>query len=245
MDLRVCNFREKKGLNPKKVEIIKGSGYGICQDEDMFFIKELIASKNRKWKNGILEYYKNLNTYFNSTFLLEENNKLVDDYIALYEEMYIPKSIVMNVSLDGFAKDIKRKIIVNNNISIDSFCRAIITSMRGDMSHLYTIKMNKKYYDENILSEELNYLELTVGKRLKVLYDFGDNWVFNVRVSKIINGYNPKEFEILGGVGYGIVDDCGGVYGLYNVFNDTSEYFKKRDINEFNLDELQKLVDKS
>ncbi len=237
-------MEKNDGLNIKKIEILDGQGYGICQSEDMFFIKELIYTKNKKWRENILDYYKTLNKYFNLKFLLDEVSKLIDDYGKLYEDMYSPKSIVMNVSLNGFDKEIKRKIIVNNNILIDKFCRAVIVSMQGEIDHLYTVKFNKRLSDENILDEKLSYLELSVGSKFKVIYDYGDNWQFNVRVSKVNSGFHDKEFEILSGLGYGIVEDCGGVNGLNAVFSGESCSFDSYDINEFNLDELQQHVDK-
>lgn len=243
-NLEFVVMEKNDGLNIKKIEILDGQGYGICQSEDMLFIKELIYTKNKKWRENILDYYKTLNKYFNLKFLLDEVSKLIDDYGKLYEEMYSPKSIVMNVSLNGFDKEIKRKIIVNNNILIDKFCRAVIVSMQGEIDHLYTVKFNKRLSDENILDEKLSYLELSVGSKFKVIYDYGDNWQFNVRVSKVNSGFYDKEFEILSGLGYGIVEDCGGVNGLNAVFNGESASFDPYDINEFNLDGLQKYVDK-
>ena len=243
-NLEFVVLEKNDGLNIKKIEILDGQGYGICQSEDMFFIKELIYTKNKKWRENILDYYKTLNKYFNLKFLLDEVSKLIDDYGKLYEDMYSPKSIVMNVSLNGFDKEIKRKIIVNNNILIDKFCRAVIVSMQGEIDHLYTVKFNKRLSDENILDEKLSYLELSVGSKFKVIYDYGDNWQFNVRVSKVNSGFHDKEFEILSGLGYGIVEDCGGVNGLNAVFSGESCSFDSYDINEFNLDELQQHVDK-
>jgi len=243
-NLEFVVLEKNDGLNIKKIEILDGQGYGICQSEDMLFIKELIYTKNKKWRENILDYYKTLNKYFNLKFLLDEVSKLIDDYGKLYEEMYSPKSIVMNVSLNGFDKEIKRKIIVNNNILIDKFCRAVIVSMQGEIDHLYTVKFNKRLSDENILDEKLSYLELSVGSKFKVIYDYGDNWQFNVRVSKVNSGFHDKEFEILSGLGYGIVEDCGGVNGLNAVFSGESCSFDPYDINEFNLDELQQHVNK-
>ncbi len=235
-------LEKNKDLNKQNIEVIDGSSYGICKEEDMYFINSLMTTDNKKWRDSILSHYKYLTNYFSSKFILEENNKMIIDYINLYEDLCSPKSIVMNVSLYGYAKEIKRKIVVNNNITIDKFCRAVIASMNGDMSHLYTIKMNKKWFDENILDEKLTYLELQVGTKFSVIYDYGDNWKFDIKVSKLIDGYSDKEFEIMTGIGCGIIDDCGGVYGLQNVFNDESD-FESCNINDFNLAELQKLVE--
>lgn len=242
-DLEFVVLEKNEDLNPQKIEIIDGFGYGICLNENVGFVKELMNPQNTKWKERVLSHSKTLSTYFNATFELEENNTLVREYIDLYEDMHQPKSIIMHISLNKFDKAIKRKIIVNNNILIDKFCRAIIASMNGDMEHLYTIKMNKKWYEDIILYEKLNYFDLSVGKKFNVIYDFGDAWQFNIRIAKIIDGYHEKDFEILNGKGYGIVDDCGGVYGLYDVFQGENDYFGPYDINEFNLDDLQKYVE--
>lgn len=237
-------LEKNKGLKNNQIEIIDGSGYGICSSEASYFIKNFINSQNENWKEDVLSHSKTLASYFNFKFVLDECNKKVNDYILIYQEGHKPKSLIMNIALEGFNKEIKRKIVVNNNILIDKFCRGIISSMNGYMDHLYTIKINKKWYDENVLDEKLSYLDLLIGNKFKVIYDYGDNWEFNVKVVKIIDGYNEKEFEVLEGIGYGIVEDCGGKQGLCNVFNGQSDYFEKEDINEFDLEETQKYIDK-
>lgn len=62
-------LKKNGNLNVNKMEIIDGVGYGICQNENMFFIRELIASKNKKWKNGVLNYYKTLNSFLTQIFV--------------------------------------------------------------------------------------------------------------------------------------------------------------------------------
>lgn len=66
---------------------------------------------------------------------------------------------------------------------------------------------------------------------------------FYVKVSKITDGFNEKEFEVIDGKGYGIVDDCGGIYGLCSIFDGESDYFEPIDIDEFDLEETQKYVE--
>lgn len=242
----IFNFKvleKNKGTNLKNIEVIDGHGYGIYENDDMFFIRELINTPNKKWRDNLLSYYKKLNTYFNLKFSLEDCNRLVDEYGQLYKKTHSPSSMIMSVSLEGFNKEIKRKIIVNNNIGIDKFCRAIIASMRGDMGHLYSIKVKRKMYGDDILEYNLSYLDIEAKDKFTVVYDFGDNWEFNVRVSKIVSGYHDKDFEILDGTGYGIVEDCCGAYGLWNIFNGKDKSWGKHNINEFNLEKLQKSVE--
>lgn len=42
--------------------------------------------------------------------------------------------------------------------------------------------------------------------------------------------------------GYGIIDDCGGIFGLCNIFNGEDDSWGKHNINEFNLEECNKIV---
>ena len=94
--------------------------------------------------------------------------------------------------------------------------------MNGDLTHLYGLKKGKDYIDDEVLNEQdLNYLELQKAQKLKIVYDWGDSWTFNLRVSKVIDGYGEeKKFKVLSGKGYGIIDDCGGVWGLSEIFEE-------------------------
>lgn len=57
-------------------------------------------------------------------------------------------------------------------------------------------------------------------------YDYGDNWKILIRLEKIImdKALPGKELpRVLGGAGYGIVEDCGGTTGL----KELSQAFKR------------------
>ena len=57
--------------------------------------------------------------------------------------------------------------------------------------------------------------------------------------------YNDKiEFEVLSGKGYGIIDDCGGVWGLGDIFSGEDTDWGEYDINDFDLDECNENVKK-
>lgn len=128
----------------------------------------------------------------------------------------------MNVSLEGFNKSIKRKISVDSNYSIDPFCRKVIICMNGDLDHMYGVKIGKEFLDIENKESDLSCLELKEKQKFKVIYDFGDNWIFNVTVSKIVENYGVKKFYLIDGKGKGIIEDCGGIRGLFNIY--TSDY---------------------
>ena len=177
-------------------------------------------------------------------FDIKELNERISDYKKYKENIKTPKKYIFNISLEGFNKEIKRKISVNSNISINSFCEKVILSMNGDLSHPFTIKIGKEFLEDYYGEFELFYLGLTEKEKLKIIYDFGDNWQFDLSLSKIVNGSDEIEFEVLSGKGYGIIDDCGGIFGLCNIFNGEDDSWGKHNINEFNLKECNKIVKK-
>lgn len=234
-----------KGYNEKGFEVIDGYGVGILES---FPFKGDLKKLLKPTKNE-LDYcsYRcpEFIEYRNAIFDVNENNMKIDDYIERKIDFLKPRNYIMNISLEEYGREIKRKVSVDSDISLNSFCRCVVKSMKGDLSHYYTIKKGKEYLDEYIINtRNLRYLELKEKEKLKVIYDFGDNWKFNITVSKIMVGYGNKKFELLSGKGYGIIDDCGGTYGLYEIFSGENEDWGKCDIEEFNIDELRKEIDK-
>lgn len=223
-------------------KVISGKGYGILDNIDIIRLKTLLTYKRK----DIEKYYtKEEKEYLQKTFDISENNTKIKEYIEFRKEINIPKRYIFNVTLNEFDKEIKRKISVNSNILIDSFCRKVVTSMNGDLSHEYGIKIDKEYISEYYDEIELYYLALKEKKRLKIIYDWGDNWIFNLTVSKVIADYSENDFEVLSGKGYGIIDDCGGTYGLNNIFNGNDNSWGEYDINNFNLEKCNEIVKKS
>jgi hypothetical protein len=72
-------------------------------------------------------------------------------------------------------------------------------------------------FDEAVLDETSSTLAAAVGARVKrftYVYDFGDNWVHDVVVEKIIAGNSGSERPLcLAGKRHRPPEDCGGVPG--------------------------------
>lgn len=160
----------------------------------------------------------------------------------------------MKVTLKNFEKLIKRTFIINDNVKINDFCKAIITSMDGNLEHLYMLKYKDKHYiceylDMNDSNEikmnnlRINNLSLEEKDKLELIYDFGDNWIFKISVTKIIPGHNDINIELIDGIGKGIEEDCGGTWELMGLINDENNSwnydYDDFDINQIN-DELNK-----
>ena len=179
---------------------------------------------------------------FYKEFNVEEANKRVLKHIESLNELFTPKTYTFNVVLKGF-KEIKRKIVVNSNITIHDSCKGICLSMNADMSHPYCLKFNKKIFMEEQFNIEIINLRLLEKQKLQVIYDFGDNWIFEATLNKIEDGFASKNFEVKSGKGYGIIDDCGGIWGLEDIFDGTDTTWGHYDINDFDLDKCNSKVE--
>lgn len=241
-NLIIDSFIEKDDKNKNiDFKVLTGNGYGILDDMMSFSLKTLLAKKRKEYESY---YLKSEKEYLQKKFDVNEVNDRINDYKKNKENMLIPKQYIFNVSLADFNKEIKRKILVNSNITIDRFCRKVIVSMNGDLSHLFDIKIGKECLGEYYSDLELFYLNLCEKNKLKIIYDWGDDWQFNLTLSKIVDGTSENEFEVLSGKGYGIIDDCGGSFGLYKIFSGEDTSWGDYDINEFNLKSCNEIVQK-
>jgi len=81
--------------------------------------------------------------------------------------------------------------------------------------------------EKDATKAKISELNLEAPSRLTVWYDFGDDWKVSVYLEKIF--CNPdipvKELpRVLEGKGFGIIEDCGGIYGL----EDLTQAFKAK-----------------
>lgn len=219
-------------------KVLSGKGYGIIDDLDLYYLKNLFDIKEDRLNKTEKEY-------LSKDFDYIKCNETVLNYINSREEKYSPKRYIFNVSLYGFDKEIKRKIVVNNNILIDDFCKSVILIMNGDLSHGYGLKISSKNWLSDYYNDlELFYLNLAEKQKIKLIYDWGDNWIFNITLSKIIEGYGNKDFEVIAGKGYGIIDDVGGIGGLHEVFAGRDTSWGEYDIQDFDLKKCNEILNK-
>lgn len=218
-------------------EVVSGKGFGIYDKLKSYTLRGIYDYVKR----GRIDFLKKTELeILQKKIDIDDINNKIKNYFMNIDNIYGPKSLVLNVSLEGFGKDIKRKIIVNDDILISDFCENIVIAMNGDLSHMYSLKINGSFIDELYESLKLKTLFLQENQKFKLYYDFGDGWIFNISVSKINNGYNKKSFEVISGKGYGIVEDCGGTWGLHEVFYGENSYYGHYDINDFDLEKCNK-----
>lgn len=94
---------------------------------------------------------------------------------------------------------------------------------------------------------------------LVVNYDFGDDWEFKFKLEKILDESEVKQKQIpcvVTGKGYGIIEDCGGAYGLMRIaeavesksgeaYEDYRDWFGLDyvDLSYFDKDELNEMLE--
>ena len=220
-------------------QVLSGNGYGLIDHKGVFYLDYLLNPRKNRNDSYYTKWEKE---YLQKKFDVVEVSSRLEEYKRTKEEQKLPKHYIFNVSLKGFAKEIKRKIAVNSDILIEDFCRIVVVSMNGDLSHMFGIKIGKEFLSEYYFDLELFYLNLKEKQKLDIIYDWGDNWVFNLTLSKIEDGYIDTPFQVLSGKGYGIIDDCGGPWGLADIFSGKDRSWGKYNINDFNLDQCNRKV---
>ena len=188
----------------------------------------------------------------NMAIWLKQKGKIKQSLIT--KKTLKPQKYKITAYLHEYKKEIYRIYMVNDNMTISNFCEAVILSMNGDLSHLY--EMNYKYgiYICDYMNEEMPYehkmenitlkdLSLKSQQRLDIRYDFGDEWIFEIKINKVFDGHDSKQIILLEGKGCGIEEDSGGPHNLYELIIDKDNEWGYN-YNSFNLDEINKMLDK-
>lgn len=150
--------------------------------------EELEEDSDSETKFGILQPY--IQIYFR-----EWKNNLVLSELEFADGIYIFK-----VSLGN----IWRRILVPANLQLCDFADMILDAYNFDDEHLYEftykdpygsiIKIGHPYMRELENSEDylIGELCLQTGINITFIYDFGDNWKFNIVLEKI----NPLDIAL-------------------------------------------------
>lgn len=134
--------------------------------------------------------------------------------------------ILVKVSLKGAQPPIWREICVNDAMTIQDFIEKVLLSFDADLSHLWrlydrfnnVICENDKWDNESEMNENSLISNLVAGEYewpLRLWYDFGDDWMFNIQLKG--DAFSTNSFSILKGKGRGIIEDCGGVWALNQI----------------------------
>lgn len=144
------------------------------------------------------------------------------------------KILELKIVLSESKPTIYRTVQIEDNRTFFELHLIIQTLFAWDNSHLHIFELDHMQIGldnlelENLLDERafrLSQANLHVKKNFHYTYDFGDNWIHEIKVMKIVepknNGFYPK---CIRGARNAPVENCGGIYGL--------EDFKKIMANE-------------
>ncbi|MDR3354909.1 MAG: plasmid pRiA4b ORF-3 family protein [Synergistaceae bacterium] len=155
--------------------------------------------------------------------------------------------------LDGYSPKIWRRFQVRDNITAARLAYINMTLFEMQASHLFSFELREENSDilklfmipdeeSDIWNENVKQFDATgikisamvpvVKTRFRFVYDFGDDWGVLMTLEDIITDEDLPSGElprVLGGAGFGIVEDCGGIPGLENL----AKAFKKKRGKEY------------
>ena len=118
------------------------------------------------------------------------------------------KQYLMKVYPVGWGREVYRNIEICGDNTLDQLCEIILEAFDFFDEHLYEFCMDNRMYREyNYQSDPEEYgpstnialdkLGLCKGQKFSLHYDFGDDWMFAIRVSKINEVPEKTETRIL------------------------------------------------
>lgn len=123
------------------------------------------------------------------------------------------KRYSMKVYPVGMGREVYRNIEICGDESLDRLCGIILKAFDFIDEHLYEFCMdNRKYSEDSYQSDPmdgepstditLDELGLGKGQKFSLHYDFGDDWMFAITVSKISEAEEHFEPRIVKSKGY-------------------------------------------
>lgn len=124
----------------------------------------------------------------------------------------------LKVTLKNFRPPIWRRIAVADNTTLSQLHEIIQIAMGWENSHLHAFIMGKHpYRGQEITNEDkMRLSQIAPEEKLRFLYhyDFGDDWVHDVLVEKILPWEEGQQYPVcLGGKRACPPEDVGGVWG--------------------------------
>ncbi len=97
----------------------------------------------------------------------------------------------------GAGRTVYRVIEISGKETLDTLCETILAAFDFIHEHLYEFCMDNKMYSDNSYQSypenggpstriKLDKLNLSQGQKFTLHYDFGDDWMFTIRVQKIL-----------------------------------------------------------
>lgn len=150
------------------------------------------------------------------------------------------------VIIKGSKPPIWRRMLVPQGITFEALHRIIQTAFCWSDCHLYEFEFRSKNIriadieheiddEEDCISSRTVIDELVADtKRFTYTYDFGDNWEHTVEVEKVLEEDTEPYARVIKYKGDVIPEDCGGIWGYYELLDTLSDPEKLAAYNEEN-----------
>ena len=123
------------------------------------------------------------------------------------------KQYSMKVYPAGMGRNVYRNIEICGDESLDRLCGIILEAFDFIDEHLYEFCMDNRMYSEETYQSDpegdepstditLDKIGLYKGQKFSLHYDFGDDWMFTITVSKINEVGESFEPRIVKSKGY-------------------------------------------
>jgi hypothetical protein len=186
-----------------------------------------------------------------------------------------PRTIYQfRAELENFKPKIWRLYEVSEDVTVARLAYTTMVLFEMDASHLYCVDLirkgaeevhfalpictewdiHDKYIHINPAKFKLKDVTDTPGSIFRLSYDFGDCWEIAIKLKKVFVTPNFKKADyprVIDGEGYGIIEDCGGVWGLGDIvkafqdkkgkmYNEFSHFLgtKDFDITKFDIKKM-------
>lgn len=132
-----------------------------------------------------------------------------------------PKVYELTISLVDIEPVVWRRVLVHEFIELSELHILIQMVMGWQNTHLYAFEINGKSYSDEESAEEMRNTFVADGtmlgdvldnkKNFTYIYDFGDNWVHEIKITKTLETDPRMQYPAcVGGENACPPEDCGG-----------------------------------
>ncbi len=134
----------------------------------------------------------------------------------------------IRIDLARYRPKIWRRLLIRSDLPLSGFHLAIQIAMGWENSHFHQFIKDKKFYSERLEEDwtwddrhNVDYSEMHVSDllttekdKIEYEYDFGDGWVHEIKLEKILPADNTMKSPVCtDGALACPPEDCGGIWG--------------------------------
>lgn len=147
----------------------------------------------------------------------------------------VEKSIwQLHISLKHSDPPIWRRVLVPGSITLETLDGVIQLSLNWDNSHLHEFRIKTlpnpdpdDVFESNGFEPPIDAYETEVtlaesglkrGSKFQYIYDFGDDWLHDIKVEKMLERDPEMKYPVcIEAAGAAPPEDCGGLWGYYDM----------------------------